>query len=81
MSIKALKPHPIPFVQCCARVSPPAHTPNWRRARYALMKPNMNPDNCMRAAVYEIDDEMYCGVHAAQTALKRWIKGQLIEAP
>jgi len=45
------------------------------------MKPNMNPDNCMRAAVYEIDDEMYCGVHAAQTALKRWIKGQLIEAP
>lgn len=74
--------YPVPekvFVQCAATVNPPAHSPQWRRARYAIMHPDMNPDHCMRASKYSIDGTPYCAVHAAQIALQRWLDGRLLE--
>ena len=86
--LKVLKPRP-PIIpqrlqtpQCCVQPDEQFTSyriSQWRKERYARIRPEWNPEQCQLASVVLIDEKPYCRKHAGIIALDKWMKGELTE--
>lgn len=75
-----VKPARIIAPQCSAE--PEFDTPRnkeWRQERYKKLRPTYDPKLCQRESTVEIDGKPYCSSHGGSIALKKWLRGDLVE--
>lgn len=72
-------PKRIPTPQCCVEVEDTVRLQQWRLDRYKALRPEFDPLKCQREASVEIDGKPYCSNHGGRVALKKWLRGELVE--
>jgi hypothetical protein len=84
MTITTIKPPPIKPIrlqtpQCCAIIPANTQFEDWRKGRYAKLRPHMDAARCQRESTVEINGSHYCRAHAGGMALEMWLSNQLVE--
>lgn len=74
-----LKPARVVTPQCSVLIDEVERGKQWRLDRYKQLRPTFDPLKCQRESTVKIDGTHYCSTHAGKIALKKWLKGELIE--
>ncbi len=75
-----VKPPRVVTPQCCVEPDDTDRMRRWRQERFKKLRPDMDPQKCQRESVVQIDGKYYCANHGGKVALKKWLRGELIEA-